>query len=92
MTAFCGLTFAANITVGYCDGQIASSSNYSVVGKGKVSCAVRISPDVLARYVGNEIRGVNAGLVSVKYCDSIVSVIPTASVITMLPCRWWDNP
>ena len=72
MTAFCGLTFAANIAVGYCDGQIASSSNYSVVGKGQVSSAVHISPDVLARYVGNEIRGVNAGLVSVKYCDSIV--------------------
>ena len=72
MTAFCGLTFAANIAVGYCDGQIAPSSSYSLKGKGVVSAAVLFAPDVLSRYVGNEIRGVNAGIVSVKYCDSLV--------------------
>lgn len=72
MTAVCGMAMAANIAVGYCDGQIASSSSYSVKGKGQVSSAVCISPDLLARFVGNEIRGVNAGLVSVKYCDSLV--------------------
>lgn len=72
MTAVCSLGFAANIAVGYCDGQLAETSSYNVKGKGVVSAAVRFTPEVLSKYVGNEIRAVNAGLVSVKYCDSLV--------------------
>ena len=73
MTVVCSMSFAANIAVGYCDGQVATTaSKYNVKGKGLVSAAVRFTPEILSRYVGNEIRGVNAALVSVKYCDSLV--------------------
>ncbi len=72
MTVVCSMGFAANIAVGYCDGQVATSSKYSVRGRGLVSAVVRFSPEILSKYVGNEIRGVNAGLVSDKFCDSLV--------------------
>lgn len=62
---------AVEIPVGYSKGIIASSSAYIVNGKGAVSAAVRLSPELLTPYVGNEIRGIAAGIVDSKYCDSI---------------------
>ena len=66
MTVVCSMSFAANISVGYCDGQVATASKYNVKGKGLVSAAVRFTPEILSRYVGNEIRGILDAL-GIKY-------------------------
>ena len=72
MTAFCCMGFAGNIAVGYSNGEVTESSNYTIKGKGKVSAAVYVTPELFARYAGNEVRGIRAGHCSVKYCDSLV--------------------
>ena len=65
------MAYAVEIPVGYSVGRLAGSSAYIVNGKGTVSAAVRVSPELLTPYVGNEIRGIAAGIVDSKYCDSI---------------------
>ena len=65
------LAYAVEIPVGYSKGIVASSSAYVVNGKGAVSAATKISPDLLYPYVGNEIRGISAGIIDARYCDSI---------------------
>lgn len=71
MAAFCCLGQAANIAVGYSNGEVAESSNFTIKGKGKVSAAVYVTPELFQRYFGNELRGIKVGLASVKYCDSV---------------------
>ena len=65
------LAFAVQIPIGYSKGQIAKSSTYIVNGKGVVGGASRISPELTAPYVGNEIRGLAVGIIDSRYCDSI---------------------
>ena len=65
------MAYAVEIPVGYSKGQIAGSSDYVVNGKGAVGAATRISPELTAPYVGNEIRGLAVGIIDSRYCDSI---------------------
>jgi len=62
---------ATEIPVGYSKGNISGSSAYIVNGKGVVCAATRVSPDLVAPYVGNEIRGIAVGIIDSRYCDSI---------------------
>ena len=72
MAAVCGLANAGNVAVGYSDGQLAETGKYSVMGKGTVSAAIRVTPELVSRYVGADVNGVRVGLISTKYCDSLV--------------------
>lgn len=69
--ATAAMAYAVEIPVGYSKGQIAGSSDYVVNGKGAVGAATRISPELTAPYVGNEIRGLAVGIIDSRYCDSI---------------------
>lgn len=67
-TLFCTLAASAQgkSYIGYCDGQIASSSSgrYTAVGSAgsEVNLAIRLSKNMLAAYKGNSIVAVNYGM------------------------------
>lgn len=65
------VAYAVEIPVGYTKGKISGSSGYVLNGKGALSAATRVSPDLVASYMGNEIRGISVGVIDSKYCDSI---------------------
>lgn len=66
------LAIAGNVPVGYSNGKVAEESNYTVLGKGNISAAMRVTSKLTSRYVGADVNGVRVGLASAKYCDSIV--------------------
>ena len=66
-----GVASAHTISVGYSNGQVAETSPYKISGKGHVSAAVYITPEVYEKYAQCEFMGISVGLVSAKYCDSL---------------------
>lgn len=66
-----GVASAHTISVGYSNGQVAETSPYKISGKGHVSAAVYITPDVYEKYAQCDFMGISVGLASAKYCDSL---------------------
>lgn len=63
---------AVVVPVGYSNGEVAvTASGYELSGKGHVSAAVYVTPDLLTTYAGNQVVGVRAGVYTNKYCDSL---------------------
>ncbi len=71
LTAFCCVMNAGDISVGYSNGEVAKSSDFTVRGKNMVSAAVYVTPELYQKFVGNEVKAINVGLASVKSCDSV---------------------
>jgi len=71
LMAWVGVASAHNVAVGYSNGQVAETSPYKISGKGHVSAAVYITPEVYQRYAQCDIMGISVGLASAKYCDSL---------------------
>ena len=72
LTAFCCVMNAGDISVGYSNGEVAKSSDFTIRGKNMVSAAVYVTPELYQKFVGNEVKAINVGLVSVKSCDSVM--------------------
>lgn len=66
-----GFAGAHTVAIGYSNGQVAESSPYTIAGKGHVSAAVYITPDVYEKYAQCDIMGISVGLASAKKCDSL---------------------
>lgn len=59
------------ISVGYSNGEVAESSSIYMNGKGWVECAVRLTPNSVAAYDGNDIVAIKAGLVARVNVDTL---------------------
>lgn len=60
------------LNLGFCNGQIASSSSIQMNGKGWTECALRLPAASLSAYEGNSIVAVSAALVARINTDSLV--------------------
>ena len=69
--AWVGVASAHTVAVGYSNGQVAETSPYKISGKGHVSAAVYITPEVYEKYAQCDFMGISVGLASAKYCDSL---------------------
>jgi hypothetical protein len=59
------------VKIGYCNGEMATSTQIELTGKGWVSSAVHIPAAALATYQGNAITAVNAALVARINIDTL---------------------
>lgn len=50
--------------LGFCSGKVVTKGAFSVEGASALEAAIFLSPDVLSRFTGDRISGVNAGLAS----------------------------
>ena len=59
------------IHLGYCNGEMAESSNIQLVGTGWVQSAIYLPASTIKTYAGNEIKSIRAGLVSRLNIDTL---------------------
>lgn len=59
------------ITLGYCNGEIASSSDYQLTGKGYQEAAVYLRSSALKAYAGNYITTIRVALVARVNIDTL---------------------
>lgn len=59
------------LAIGFCNHEVATATEHKMDGKGWNNAAVYISKEALASYRGNEIVGINAGVVNVLNTDSL---------------------
>ena len=74
--SLCSLAQADNISLGYSNGEIASSSPYtlkegSTKVPGEQSAAVYIEPSLFEQHAGAYLSAIRVGLVSVKFCEAV---------------------
>jgi len=62
---------AAAVTIGYCNGEVASSTSIQMNGKGWTECGIKLQASALASYSGNSITAVRAGLVARVNVDTL---------------------
>lgn len=70
-TAMAGHAQSDTLAIGFCNHEVATQTEHKMDGKGWNNAAVYISKDALASYCGNEIVGINAGVVNVLNTDSL---------------------
>lgn len=63
---------AAVMEVGYCNGEV-SSQTVSKVGNCDVSAAIVLTPDVLAKYKGADIKGVRLYLATIENLENLTA-------------------
>ena len=59
------------LQLGFCNGEVATLSDYQLNGKGWTECALRLSANSLRSYVGNAISGIRAGLAARINTDTL---------------------
>lgn len=69
---------AQTVPLSYCNGEMASSTNYKVTQRGWLECALRLPAPVLAAYDGGQIDGVRAAIVKRLNTDSLVVWVRTS--------------
>lgn len=67
-----GLAQNDTLAIGYCNGQVASTSLHKQDGKAWNNAAIYLSKNALSAYKGNKIAGVRAGVVNVLNTDTLV--------------------
>lgn len=60
-----------NVSMGFCNGEIAEESSIQMNGKGWVSCATKLPAASLSAYKGNSISSIRAGLVNRINIDTL---------------------
>lgn len=61
------------LAIGFCNGEVATSTEHKIDGKCWNEAAVYLPKSVLSAYKGNVIAGVRAGLVNVLNTDSLIT-------------------
>lgn len=69
---------AQTVPLSYCNGEMASSTNYKVTERGWLDCALRLPASALAAYDGGQIDGVRAAIVKRLNTDSLVVWVRTS--------------
>lgn len=59
------------ISLGFCNGEMASTTSYQLTGKGYVSAALRLPAAALRAYAGNELTAIRVGLVARVNIDEL---------------------
>jgi len=62
---------AGSVTIGYCNGEVASSTSIQMNGKAWIDCAIKVNANSLTSYSGNSITAVRAGLVARVNIDTL---------------------
>ncbi|MCC8070328.1 MAG: Omp28-related outer membrane protein [Bacteroidales bacterium] len=72
-SAICPSAMAADgeLTIGYCNGEMASESRVELTGKGWVSAAIKLPSAALSAYQGNDISAIRAALVNRVNIDTL---------------------
>jgi len=64
-------SWAESVTIGYCNGEVATSTSIQMNGKGWTQCAIKLQGSSLASYSGNQITAVRAGIVARVNIDTL---------------------